>query len=56
MENVKKLFRCISVLTLILLCSAFSANAENVSGTVVDDTGEAPDRRQRYAQKARTRA
>ena len=40
MENVKKLFRCISVLTLILLCSAFSANAENVSGTVVDDTGE----------------
>lgn len=40
MENVKKLFRYISVLTLILLCSAFTAQAENVSGTVVDDTGE----------------
>lgn len=40
MENVKKLLRCISVLTLIVLCSAFTAHAEKVSGTVVDDTGE----------------
>ncbi|MDE6271119.1 MAG: TonB-dependent receptor [Muribaculaceae bacterium] len=40
MENVKKLLRCISVLTLIVLCSAFTAHAEKVSGTVVDDTGD----------------
>lgn len=40
MKNVKKLFRCISVLTLLMLCGAFTAYAETVSGTVVDDTGE----------------
>ena len=40
MENVKKLFRCISVLTLMLLCGAFTAYADTVTGTVVDDTGE----------------
>ena len=40
MENVKKLLRCISVLTLLLVCGAFTAHAETVTGTVVDDTGE----------------
>ncbi|MBJ2167871.1 MAG: TonB-dependent receptor [Muribaculaceae bacterium] len=40
MENVKKLFRCISVLTLMMVCGAFTAYAATVSGTVVDDTGE----------------
>ncbi len=40
MKNVKNLFRCISVLTLFVLCGAFAAKADTVSGTVVDDTGE----------------
>ena len=39
MENVKKLFRCISVLTLLVMCCSFGAHAETVSGIVVADTG-----------------
>lgn len=39
MENVKKIFRCISFLLLFIAGTA-SAYADTVRGTVVDDTGE----------------
>ncbi len=39
MENVKKLFRCISFLLLFIAGTA-SVYADTVRGTVVDDTGE----------------
>ena len=40
MKNVKKLFRCISFLTLFLCCGALTSYADTVKGTVTDDTGE----------------
>ncbi len=40
MENVKKVFRCISLLLLFVVLGAMSAYAETIRGTVVDDTGE----------------
>ena len=40
MENVKKLFRCISLLLLYVGLGTAWASAETVRGTVVDDTGE----------------
>lgn len=40
MENVKKLFRCISLLLLYLSFGTVWAYADTVRGTVVDDTGE----------------
>lgn len=40
MENVKKLFRCISLLLLLAAFSPARAYADTVRGTVVDDTGE----------------
>lgn len=40
MENVKKLFRCISLLLLYLSFGTVGAYADTVRGTVVDDTGE----------------
>ena len=40
MKKLKKFFRCISVLTLLMVCGGFAAHAETVTGTVVDDTGE----------------
>ncbi|WP_301346687.1 carboxypeptidase-like regulatory domain-containing protein, partial [uncultured Muribaculum sp.] len=39
MENVKKIFRCISFLLLFIAGTA-SVYADTVRGTVVDDTGE----------------
>ena len=40
MENVKKLFRCISLLLLFMGIGTVWAHADTVRGTVVDDTGE----------------
>ncbi|WP_304644554.1 SusC/RagA family TonB-linked outer membrane protein, partial [uncultured Duncaniella sp.] len=40
MENVKKLFRCISLLMLLVGFGPAWAHADTVRGTVVDDTGE----------------
>ena len=40
MENVKKLFRCISLLMLLVGFGPAWAYADTVRGTVVDDTGE----------------
>lgn len=40
MENVKKLFRCISLLLLLTGFGTVWAHADTVRGTVVDDTGE----------------
>ncbi|MDE6495213.1 MAG: carboxypeptidase-like regulatory domain-containing protein, partial [Duncaniella sp.] len=40
MENVKKLFRCISLLLLYVGLGTAWAYADTVRGTVVDDTGE----------------
>ncbi|MCM1355974.1 MAG: TonB-dependent receptor [Staphylococcus sp.] len=40
MENVKKVFRCISLLLLFIGIGTVWAHADTVRGTVVDDTGE----------------
>ncbi|MDE6856807.1 MAG: carboxypeptidase-like regulatory domain-containing protein, partial [Muribaculaceae bacterium] len=40
MKNVKKPFRCIALLMVMLLAGSISAWADTVKGNVVDESGE----------------